>query len=213
MLESNLALARPIVLGPPITFLGSVSYSAPKTQTVAIPVATQAGDLMLMAMACLSQTPATPVGWTKIVTYYSPVSPSPGQMHFFSKIAVANEPSFTLTQDTTTLMPTILAVYRGASRVVTYGTGSSRNPYNLPALSVSETNSQFISIIADRTPSIPSNPSGQTRRATVMPSTTPFHGMAWSDVAITMVGSTPVYTSSSTGNNQYAGMFISALIR
>lgn len=210
MFEIMLGTKRPVKLGPPITYIGGITYNAPKTQTIAIPLGTQAGDLMMMFFACTNQTPALPVGWTKITTYWSNGN---GQLHAFLKIARANEPTFNVFQDTTTVIPMGIVVYRGASSVKSFNGGSSLNPYILPSLDVVETNSILISVIADRTPSIPLNPSPQTSRLAVMPSTTPFHGMRISDETITRVGPTTPRQSRSTGINQYAGMFLSLLIR
>lgn len=204
-----LGVKRPEILGPPITFVGQNNLILKTAITqIPIPFGVQAGDLLMMFFASISGAPkTTPVGWTKRTPAYS----NGDQLHFinwYTKIAVANEPTPSVQQDGIFDINVGIVAYRGAAGVVNMASGSNKSPYVLPAQTVTETNSIVVSVVIDRSPTTPILPPEITSRLNNL---TGSLGMRIGDEVIKRVGATAPRIAS--GGQMYFGTFMTILIR
>lgn len=101
--------------------------------SVPIPTGTQAGDLLLMFLNTLNANtvPTTPTGWTRLGTV-----PASSALVVYSKIAVAGEPSASVSLSGSTHTAARTVTYRGTGisvQSIAYNTVGSTSSLSLPA--------------------------------------------------------------------------------
>lgn len=190
----------------PIGFGNYSVFDGTDQALVQIPSLTKSGDLLILIGDATGEISEVQSGW---IQFMSELWPDYTYRRFgWYKKATGGEPNFTINQTNPYELIGVVLNYGGAGSVVNSNSAQNTGDYVFPILDDARKNDIYLTYACDRSPSIPTEPEEQIKRASYLGE---YFGFTAADEKITTAGQTP----SRTGHGAYSlyGRFTSILIR